>query len=165
MSEPNLFESMVRDIPEEDHYVRLWFSLLGCFTGIERALRRRFRQEFDSSLPRFDVLTALVTFPNGLTMSELAAKLGVSKGNVTGVVGRLRNDGLVDQIRQEDDRRVQLVVITDAGRTQWETMQVHYRQVIERIFTELTEGDADQLTDRLLNLQVLIDKATPVDKN
>ena len=164
MSEPNLFESMVRDIPEEDHYVRLWFSLLGCFTGIERALRRRFRKEFDSSLPRFDVLTALITFSQGLTMTELATKLGVSKGNVTGVVGRLRNDGLVDQTRQEDDRRVQLVVITDAGKAQWETMQTQYREVVEKILAELAEKDADNLTEGLLGLQQLIDHATPVDQ-
>ena len=61
-------------------------------------------QRLVAILPRFDVLTALVTFPDGLTMSELAGKLGVSKGNVTGVVGGLRRQGLVDQTRRATDR-------------------------------------------------------------
>ena len=161
MSEPNLFESMVGDIPEEDHYLRFWFTLVGCFTGVERTLRRRLQQQFDTSLPRFDVLTALVTFPDGLTMTELARKLGVSKGNVTGVVGRLREDGLVSQIRQETDRRIQLVVITEAGRTHWEHMQAEYRAVVEAMFAELPGEDTGALTAQLQVVQRVIDRAAP----
>ena len=100
MTEPNLFESMVGNLPAEDRAIRLWLTLVGCFTSVERALRRRVRKDFDMSLPRFDVLTALVTFPDGLSMTELATKLGVSKGNVTGVVRGLREQGLVDRTRQ-----------------------------------------------------------------
>ena len=162
MSEPNLFESMVGDIPEEDHYIRLWFSLVGCFTSVERELRRQLQQRFDTSLPRFDVLTALVTFPDGLTMTELATKLGVSKGNVTGVVRRLREDGLVRQIRQQDDRRVQLVVISEEGLSRWERMRAEYRVVVEQVLAEFTPEAADRLTARLVDAQQRIDSSVPL---
>lgn len=160
MTEPNLFESMVGDIPAEDRAIRLWFTLVGCFTSVERVLRRRVRKEFDMSLPRFDVLTALVTFPDGLTMTELANKLGVSKGNVTGVVGGLRDQGLVDRIRQQTDRRVQRVVITRRGKAEWECMQAVYRGAVEAMLRELPAADARRLTAALAGLQQILDRAT-----
>ncbi len=159
MTEPNLFESMVGDLPDDDQAIRLWFTLVGCFTTVERALRRRLRNDFDLSLPRFDVLTALVTFPDGLTMSELAAKLGVSKGNVTGVVGGLREQGLVDQTRRATDRRVLQVVITNTGKSAWEDMQAAYREVVETMLKELPATESRQLAAALAQLQQLLDRA------
>ena len=162
MSEPNLFESVAGEIPEEDHYLHLWFTLLGCFTQVERALRRRLQQEFNSSLPRFDVLTALATFSDGLSMSELARKVGVSKGNVTGVVRRLRQIGLVRQIRQAADRRVQRVELTEQGNARWREMRVVYRAVVEEILAELPPEQADALSARLHETQLMIDRSAPV---
>ena len=162
MSTPNLFESVAGVMPEEDHHLRLWFTLLGCFTQVERALRRRLRRDFDTSLPRFDLLTALATFSGGLTMGELAEKVGVSKGNVTGVVRRLREDGLVRQIRQSADRRVQRVELTKQGHARWREMRVVYRAVVEEVLAELPQAEADALSARLHETQVLIDRSPPV---
>ncbi len=36
--------------------VRVWLRLLSCSTVIEKRLRRRFMMQFDTTLPRFDVL-------------------------------------------------------------------------------------------------------------
>lgn len=162
MSSPNLFESIAGATPEEDHYLRLWFTVLGCFTQIERALRRRLRQDFGTSLPRFDLLTALATFPEGLTMTELADKVGVSKGNITGVVRRLRQDGLVDKTRQSADRRVQKVELTEAGLAHWTEVRDVYRSVVEEILAELPLAEADRLVAQLNAAQALIDRAGPV---
>lgn len=159
MTEPNLFESMVGNIPANDRALRLWFTLVGCFTTVERALRRRVRKEFDMSLPRFDVLTALVTFPDGLSMTELATKLGVSKGNVTGVVRGLREQELVDRTRQRSDRRVLRVVITESGREEWEAIQAVYRGVVEAMLQALPAAEAKRLTTALTELQHMLDAA------
>lgn len=159
MTEPNLFESMVGNIPADDRALRLWFTLVGCFTTVERALRRRVRKEFDMSLPRFDVLTALVTFPDGLSMTELATKLGVSKGNVTGVVRGLREQELVDRTRQRSDRRVLRVVITESGREEWEAIQAVYRGVVEAMLQALPAAEAKGLTTALTELQHMLDAA------
>ena len=73
--------------------------MVGCFTSVERSLRNRFNRVFAASLPRYDVLTALVQFPDGLTMGQLASRLMVSKGNMTGVVSRLQRLKCVSQAR------------------------------------------------------------------
>ncbi|MDJ0928103.1 MAG: MarR family transcriptional regulator [Gammaproteobacteria bacterium] len=163
MHEPNLFQSMLEDTPEEDRAIRLWFALLFSFNSVERVLRRRLQRQFDTSLPRFDVLTALVTFPDGLTMSQLAAMLGVTKGNVTGVVRRLRDEQWVDQIQQSDDRRVQRVVITESGKVRWHDMRREYRAAVEDLLAELPAADAQALTGQLVALQALVDNAADSD--
>src|SRR5580700_5126030 len=53
-------ETKVLDAPS-DHgdQLRLWLRLLTCSTLIETQVRRRLREEFDFTLPRFDMLAQL----------------------------------------------------------------------------------------------------------
>ncbi|SVB41613.1 uncharacterized protein METZ01_LOCUS194467, partial [marine metagenome] len=60
---------------------------------IERKVRTRLRNEFDATLPRFDMMAALDRAPDGLSMGELSRRLMVSNGNVTGVADRLAREG------------------------------------------------------------------------
>jgi len=57
--------------------------------SIESELRERIRVQFVATLPRFDVLSALYRFPDGMILSELSRYLMVSNGNVTGIIYRL----------------------------------------------------------------------------
>ncbi|MFM8738404.1 MAG: hypothetical protein ACKOGB_12365, partial [Betaproteobacteria bacterium] len=45
----------------EDHLdTRMWLRLLACSTDIEQAIRQRLRQQFGTTLSRFDYLAQLV---------------------------------------------------------------------------------------------------------
>ena len=55
------------------------------------------RLEWGTTLPRFDVMAALSREEHGLRMSDLSSVLRVSNGNVTGIVDRLVEDGLVER--------------------------------------------------------------------
>ena len=68
--------------PGKDH-LRLWVRLLRASRTIESELRERLRQEFNTTLPRFDVMAALYRAPEGMLMSDLSRFLLVSNGNVT----------------------------------------------------------------------------------
>ena len=60
---------------------------------IEGEIRRRLRERFDVTLPRFDLMAQLDRTPEGLTLSELSQRMMVSNGNVTGLVERLVESG------------------------------------------------------------------------
>src|SRR6187402_1289981 len=115
MAEADLFDRVLKSLPEDAHRRRAWLALLRCFSRIERVLMQYIALEYNSSLPRYDVLTALALNGGGLTMGELAALLRVSKGNITGVVRRLKSDGLVKKATGKDDRRIQSVTISREG--------------------------------------------------
>ncbi|RWP88564.1 MAG: enoyl-CoA hydratase family protein [Mesorhizobium sp.] len=75
--------------------LRLWIRLLRASRTIEAELRERLKKEFNTTLPRFDVMAALYRAPEGMLMSDLSRFLLVSNGNVTGIVDRLVSEGLV----------------------------------------------------------------------
>ncbi len=54
--------------------LRLWLKLLKASKWVEAELRERLRIEFDTTLPRFDVMAALQRHGDGLTMSELVRR-------------------------------------------------------------------------------------------
>src|ERR671924_1671219 len=95
--------------------LRLWIRLLRASRIIEAELRERLSTEFDTTLPRFDVMAALYRTPDGMLMSDLSRFLLVSNGNVTGIVDRLVSEGLVTRARRNGDRRTSMVRLTEAG--------------------------------------------------
>jgi len=165
MPDKNLFESAVESFPREDYRMRTWLALVASFTSVERTLRRRFNDTFRSSLPRYDVLTALTQFPDGLTMGQLASKLMVSKGNITGVIGRLQYDRLVRQARSTEDRRVQVVTLTAKGNELWNQMNAEYRAVIDDLLQGSSKSALTELTQNLIQAQRKIDIALQQDES
>ena len=139
--------------PDGKSRLRLWLRLLTCSGLVERAVRRRLRQEFAATLPRFDLMAALDRTPAGLTMGELSARLKVSNGNVTGVVERLVGEGLVERTALPTDRRSYKVALTTAGRTAFATMAERHAGWIDRLLGDLSDGEIEQLMGLLARLR------------
>lgn len=131
----------------EDHRaeLRLWLRLLTCTTLIESEIRSRLRARFDVTLPRFDLMAQLEKAPDGMTLGDLSRRMMVSAGNVTGLVERLVQDGLVDRRPAPGDRRSALVNLTDKGRTAFEEMAHDHGDWIGEMFDGLDEADIDTL--------------------
>lgn len=135
--------------PDGKRSLRLWLRMLTCTTTIEQTISQRLRDEFGSTLPRFDMLSALDRAgKTGLTMGEAAGMLMVSNGNVTGLAARLKIDGLIETVAGAD-RRVQRIRLTPLGQSRFSVMASAHERWIEALFADLTEGEADDLT-RLL---------------
>ena len=67
------------------------------------------------SIPQFDVLSTL-TEQQGLSQSDLAERLYVTKGNVSGLIDRLVDAGYVERRSVPADRRSNALYLTDSGR-------------------------------------------------
>lgn len=158
MSETTVFECVLASLPESAHYRRAWLELVRCFSSIERVLMRHFAHEFNSSLPRYDVLTALALTNGGLTMGELASMLMVTKGNITGVVRRLEEDGLVRKATSKSDRRIQLVNISAKGRRLWTRMHHDYDRIISSVLSAQTSRDVQKLTKELEKMRISVEQ-------
>jgi DNA-binding MarR family transcriptional regulator len=121
--------------------LRLWLKMLKITGGVERELRARMRAEFGSTLPRFDVMSALARFPDGLKMGQISELLRVSNGNVTGIVDRLVEDGLARRIAVEGDRRSNRVRLTVAGRRSFEALADRHEAWLDELLGALTEDE------------------------
>lgn len=129
--------------------LRLWIRLLRVVHVIEAELRERLKREFDTTLPRFDVLSALYRQSEGMLMSDLSRFLLVSNGNVTGIVERLAADGLVQRTAREGDRRAFVVRLTREGTARFAAMAAAHEGWIADLLGEVNETDAKALSAML----------------
>src|SRR5262249_56913203 len=99
-------ETKVAERPgDHEAALRLWLRLLTCSTLIEGEIRRRLREVFGVTLPRFDLMAQLDKAPGGMTLGELSQRMMVSNGNVTGLSERLVALGLLDPPQSPSRRR------------------------------------------------------------
>ena len=139
-------ETKVAERPD-DHKteLRLWLRMLTCTTLIESEVRKRLRDNFDITLPRFDLLAQLERAPNGMTLGELSQRMMVSNGNLTGLVDRLREQGLIRRKPSPTDRRVQIVSLSAEGKRFFRTMARANADWVGEIFADLSKDDIETL--------------------
>ena len=126
---------------EHPEALRLWLRMLTCTQLVEKQIRGGLRAQFDTTLPRFDLMAQLERASGGLKMSELSRRMMVTGGNVTGITDQLVAEGLVERVDVEGDRRAYRVRLTTKGRRQFNDMaQQHERWIVEA-FSALSEKD------------------------
>lgn len=135
--------------PHGKDSVRLELRLLTCAALIERRIAGRFRDEFDTTLPRFDFMAALDRH-GALSLGEVSRMLMVTNGNVTGLAQRLKQDGLIESGEDAADRRVQRVRLTPEGARRFKAMAAAHEGWIEAMFSDLTTAEREDLL-RLLD--------------
>lgn len=133
--------------------IRLWLRLLACTTLIGADLRRRFREEFDTTIPRFEILAQLDRQPGGLVLGDLSKRLMVSPANLTPIVERLKKDGLVTRTASRLDRRIQIVCLTLDGKKKFRRMAKRHGAWLAALFDDCPVGDVDQLNALLGQLK------------
>jgi DNA-binding MarR family transcriptional regulator len=139
--------------------LRLWLRLLTCTTLIENEVRRRLSDNFEITLPRFDLLAQLDRAPNGMTLGELSQRMMVSNGNITGLVDRLVEQGLIRRKPAPNDRRVQIVSLTPEGQREFRTMARVNADWVGEIFEGLTTKDIEALMPLLAKTKASARKA------
>ena len=133
--------------------LRLWIRLLRTTRTVEAELRERLRTEFGSTLPRFDVMSALSRHASdhaaksayGMKMSELSRMLMVSNGNVTGIVERLAEEGLLLREADPDDRRAARVKLTRKGTAEFERQAAAHQQWLNECLAGISAADAAEI--------------------
>jgi enoyl-CoA hydratase/carnithine racemase len=87
--EPVPMDLEARAHSEHPEELRLWLRLLTCTQLVEKQVRTALREQFDTTLPRFDLMAQLERAPDGLRMNELSRRMMVTGGNVTGITDQL----------------------------------------------------------------------------
>jgi DNA-binding MarR family transcriptional regulator len=129
--------------------LRLWLRMLKASRAIETQIRERLRTEFQTTLPRFDVMAALSRYDAGLKMSELSGVLKVSNGNVTGIVDRLADEGLLRRVPVPGDRRASRVQLTAEGKALFARQAQAHEGWLNEMLSGFSSEEAQVLATRL----------------
>ncbi len=138
--------------------LRLWLRLLSSATAVEGRLKRNLRVHFDVTLAQFDLMAELERAGEPKTMSEISQMLMVSNGNVTGVVDRLSQGGLVERLPSPEDRRVYLLSLTPEGVRRFQEMAQAHERWLEGLFAELDDATLQTLQQNLKTLKDALPK-------
>lgn len=88
-------------------------------------------------------VVAVLEAEGALPMGRLAEMLDVSVASVTGIVSRMEQRGLVERRHDEDDRRVVLVLLTDAGASIFRDIEARRREGLGLLLERLTDEQLD----------------------
>jgi DNA-binding MarR family transcriptional regulator len=138
----------------DDHRaLRIWLRLLTCTQMIEKRVRAGLREQFATTLPRFDLMAQLERHPEGLKMNELSRMLMVTGGNITAIVDQLEKEGLVERLAEPADRRASRIRLTRPGdKTFAEMARAHEDWVVE-LLSGLTRREQDELLKLLAKVK------------
>jgi DNA-binding MarR family transcriptional regulator len=133
--------------PESAEPDRVWFRFMRLHQRMLGQMTNRIRS-LGLSIPQFDLLSTL-TEREGISQSELAERLYVTKGNVSGLADRLVQAGLIERRAIAGDRRSYAMHLTPEGRRLAEAGIAAQRDFVAQTLGKLAGDDLAEL-DRLV---------------
>ena len=127
--------------------------MLTCTQLIERRVRSGLREDFGTTLPRFDLLAQLERHRDGLKMNELSRLLMVTGGNVTAIVDQLEKEGQVERLDEPADRRAFRIRLTKSGEKSFAEMARAHEQWVVELLAGLSGRERDELLKLLAKLK------------
>ncbi|MGW0758054.1 MarR family winged helix-turn-helix transcriptional regulator [Streptomyces sp. NPDC002814] len=132
--------------PEEQ---RAWRAYIGAVLLVEDALDRQLQQEAGMPHMYYSILSVLSEAPERkLRMTDLAARLKITRSRLTYAVTRLEKDGLVGRENCRWDKRGSIAALTDEGMTVLERAAPgHVETVRALLFDRLTPEQVGQMEE------------------
>jgi DNA-binding MarR family transcriptional regulator len=138
---------------EDKLELKVWLRLLTCTNLIEGRVRNLLRENFATTLPRFDLLAQLDRAPDGLTMGEVSSRLMVTNGNVTALADALVREGLVLRAVHPSDRRSLCLRLSAEGKRVFDAMTPAHEAWIDSMMGALSRDELARLLDLLGKLK------------
>lgn len=140
------------------------------FIKTAQAFHRGLNQQH-SGLSGLNLLVLMTVYDTpGITMSELAQVLEISKAQLSRMIGKLECQHLLKRVHNVTNRRVVNVYVTTTGtRLVTESLQEAWTQIMAQL-TQLSATEQTEFKTNLVSLDRLVEKAqllgpTTTDKN
>jgi MarR family transcriptional regulator, lower aerobic nicotinate degradation pathway regulator len=122
-----------------DSLVQTSFTVIGMVTAVAA------RHDLSLTLLR----VAAILRDRSVTMSELAAYLGLDRSTITGLINRAEERGLMRRVGNKNDKRSSRVTLTKAGQALATRCAAEISQEIAPLVARLTPAEAKRLTNLL----------------
>lgn len=136
---------------------------------IESVLRRMARsmelhsrsmvQRYGLTAPQAALVKALTFGP--LTAGELASRINLSQGTVTDILNRLEARGLVQRLRDAEDKRRVIVSLSDKGSEIVHSSSLQLQAPLNERLAELPDWEQSQLLSSLQRIAHLMEGGSP----
>jgi DNA-binding MarR family transcriptional regulator len=93
----------------------------------------------------------------GCTSTELSDAFDVNKSAITAIINRMADRGLIKRTRDENDRRVVYLTLTDTGEELFQNCQEKVHQLVESIITQFDETEITNFITTYEKLAQILD--------
>jgi len=132
--------------------IALWRAMQTATEVVSRLIEAEMADEFQLSLPQFDLLAVLAHNDDQMRVKELCEALSAVPSSLSRRIDALVERGYVQRepAPTADDNRAVMVRLTRMGRLVWRDANILYRRAIQREFAaELSETDVGTMSRAL----------------
>lgn len=108
----------------------------------------------DVTMAEMHLMESIAKNPNGATVTEIAADLGITSPSVTIGLNRLERKGYVVRERSSHDARVVHAHLTDRGTRMNEKHTTYHEQMVRRVAESLSPEERAMLSAGIVKLNV-----------
>ena len=141
----------------------LWVRLAVTFNLLYQEIKKDLARE-NLTVSQLDILVCLDR-TKGLQLTEIADRLLVTGGNVTGIIDRLEKAGLVTRQRDHKDRRIVWARLTQKGYSVYRQLLPRYIETMHKVNSYLTPAEGKELMRLLKKLGAGVRKKKVIDQN
>ena len=128
----------------------LWIRFLR-FSLFSNKRLQEILEKLDLTSPQLYVM-ATIGYAGQLPFNEIGAKMMVTVSNLTGIVDRLEEKGLVARERDTGDRRIVHVKLTAKGQKMYKTSIPTFEKILSQLFEPLDKREQKELGSLLKKL-------------
>lgn len=106
----------------------------------------------DHQMPFSHIQILVMLAEEDLSIGQISDGLGIAKPNITPLVDALRDEGYVERIRSEKDRRIVSVHLLEAGRRKLDSIRKDIAAQVTAWKGELSRSEVKELNNALASI-------------
>ncbi len=119
--------------------VELWQNISAIYRTAVKRLNKRLSED-RISFSQFSILRAIGKY-GPMPMSKLSEHMLVAPANITGLVDRMERKGYVERTRDQQDRRLFKIELTEKGRRTYEVISEQFWIYVRHVFSSLSDSE------------------------
>jgi len=112
-----------------------------------QSVYRKNNKDLPMSLSQVVLLSSIPV--DGITMSDLAARLGVDNSTLTRLIDILEENGIVQKKRNTSDRRSRLIYLSNLGEENVKLIELNTDRFVDEILKNTPSADRTIIKDSL----------------
>lgn len=103
----------------------------------------------DHKMPFSHIQILIMLSQGAMSIGQISDRLGIAKPNITPLVDSLRDEGLVERVRNEQDRRIVNVNLLPAGETRLAAIREDIAKQVTEWRCSLSRSEVKELNNAL----------------
>jgi len=137
------------DVDHEDTVLRTFILFVQTARAVLKYADADLYREARLSIIKLIALQALASNNGAMIPSKIAEWTQTERHNITALINRMRQDGLVTAERNSSDKRLVNITLTDKGREVLSRAMPVAKEIVDQVMLSIDEGDATLLEKQL----------------